>query len=1019
MEQPVLFAVLLTAVSTYTLACGLQAADGILRSRINGVLILICSLLLAWSLCLAITASTPVEEIRRMTHLLAPLTWAFIPGLLVHFTLLLTEKETLLSRWWLYPLLYLPGLLTIFIFTLLPFLGLNADTFTLTPFGWAKFPRFEIWDLFFYAYLILFTLIDLIVLLVSRHQTGDQGHRAQMLLTAGMVFLTASVWGLSDLLTKRLDVPLPYPTPVIFLFFTFAILYSTHYHRPIHRRDIPRAPIILTERMQRKVYLLMSLVFFLAGLIHVLSRFILGGTKEVLSSGMLSLFLLAIAAAILLIRQISIEQNGKDLLILAAFSLSVPVVGITSASMGSITLWIFMLPVIIICLLYNRRTLLVTITTASFLTQILVWAVLPGIAEGVNLSDIFVRLSFIAVSGFLAVYVSSVYMDRLKSNDAHDRKRKLLMELSQELISADEQNMDRKIDWLLGRCGSFLGCDRAYFILMEERSDGISYSREWLRPEKSIQLKDLYYHDPESFPRTIQLLEKEKVTRLHDARELSYKARELKELLADQNIHGLIHLPVSGDDRTLGFLGFHSSRPLREWEMYLDDYLDIIGGLLSDVITRIHRERRIRYLAYHDQLTGLPNRLLFKDRLQQAIHLAQRNNRTVGVVFIDLDSFKSVNDSMGHDLGDQLLIQVAEILSSHVRSYDAVSRIGGDEFVLMINQLPSPEDLKGIMDKLMEGLRKPFMLQSQELFITASAGVAFYPQDGEQSETLIKNADTAMYRAKEMGRNQYQICSQDMKDQIIEKMELTNYLYRALEKNQFFIHYQPQVSMATRKIVGAEALIRWNLPQVGIIYPDVFIPLAEQTRLIESIGEWVLESACTQSRKWVEKGLPPLRMAVNVSVHQLLDPGFVQQVARIVNKTGINPADLEIEITESATSKNPTTVSEVLTGLKKIGVSLSIDDFGTEYSSLSRLKYLPIDRVKIDMQFVQGIEDNEKDKAIAEVIVTLAKSMNMKVIAEGVETDQQLDFLNNLQCDEIQGYYFYRPMAPEDLETLL
>ena len=1019
MEQPVFFAVLLTAVSTYTLACGLQAADGILRSRINGVLILICSALLAWSLCLAVTSATSVEDIRRMAHLLAPLAWAFIPGLLLHFTLLLTEKESLLSRWWLYPLLYLPGLLTIFIFTLLPLLSLNADLFIQTPFGWAKVPRFEIWDLFFYAYLIFFTLINLTVLLVSRHQSGDRGHRNQMMLTAGVVFVTALFWALSDLLTKTLDIPMPYPIPAFFLFFSIAILYSTHHHRPIHRRDIPKSPIILTEEMQRKVYLLMSLVFFLTGLIHVLARFILGGTREVLSTGMLSLFLLAIAAIILLIRQFSMEQTGKDLLILAAFSLAVPIVGLTSSAMGSMTLWVFILPVIIICLLYNRRTLLVTITASSFLTQILVWAIGPNINGGTTLSDVFVRLSFITFCGFLAIYVSSVYLDRLKSNDAHDRKRKLLMELSQELISADEQNMDQKIDWLLGRCGSFLGCDRAYFILMEERSDGISYSREWLRPGKALQLKDLYHSEPESFPLMVQLLKKEKVTRLHDARELSYKARELKDLLAEQNIHGLIHLPVSGDDRTLGFLGFHSSRPLREWEMYLDDYLDIIGGLLSDVITRIHRERRIRYLAYHDQLTGLPNRLLFKDRLQQAIHLAQRNERTVAVVFIDLDSFKSVNDSMGHDLGDQLLVHVAEILSSHVRSYDAVSRIGGDEFVLMINQLPSPEDLKGIMDKLMDGLRNPFMLQSQELFITASAGVAFYPQDGEESETLIKNADTAMYRAKEMGKNQYQICSQDMKDQIIEKMELTNYLYRALEKNQFFIHYQPQISMATRKIVGAEALIRWNLPQVGVINPNVFIPLAEQTRLIESIGEWVLEAACAQSRKWVEKGLPPLRMAVNVSVHQLLDPGFVQQVERIVKKTGIEPADLEIEITESATSKNPTTVSEVLAALKKIGVSLSIDDFGTEYSSLSRLKYLPIDRVKIDMQFVQGIEDNQKDKAIAEVIVTLAKSMNMKVIAEGVETDQQLDFLNNLQCDEIQGYYFYRPMPPEDLEALL
>lgn len=1019
MEQSVLYAILLTAVSTYTFACGLQAADGILKSRINGILLLICTLLLAWSLCFSIIVASPGEEIRRMAHILAPLGWALLPGLLIHFSLLLTERENLLRRWWLYPLLYLPGFLALFVFTLLPLLGLNGDDFNQTPFGWAKVPRFEIWDWFFYLYLIIFTLINLLFLLIGRHQSQDSGHRIQLAMTSGAILLTSTGWALSDLVMSKWSLPIPYPAPAFFILFTTAVLYSTRHHRPIHRQENRKTPIILTDEMQRRVYLLMSLVLLMAALIHLIAQLILTRTLAFDDAEILSLFLLAIAAVIFLISHLPMEQEGKDLLILVAFSLVIPMAGLKSASMGSMTLWIFMLPVIIICLLYNRRTMLITITASSFLTQVLVWALLSKPAGGPGFSDIFVRLGFIALSGLLAVYVSSVYLERLKSNDAHERKRKLLMELSQELISADEQNLDQKIDWLLSRCGSILGCDRATFLLLEERSGEINYSREWFRPERASQLQELYHRDPDSISNMIRLLEKEQIIRLHDGQQLSYRSRELKELLSEQNIHGLIHLPIRGDDRVLGYLGFQGSKPLREWEMYLDDYLEIIGRLLSDVITRIQRERRIRYLAYHDQLTDLPNRLLFKDRLQQAIHLAQRNDKTVAVVFIDLDSFKSVNDSMGHDLGDQLLIQVSEVLSSHVRSYDAVSRIGGDEFVLMINQLPSPEDLTGIMDKLMDGLRKPFALQGQELFITASAGVAFYPLDGDESETLIKNADTAMYRAKEMGKNQYQICSQDMKDQIIEKMELTNYLYRALEKNQFYLQYQPQVSMTTRKIVGAEALIRWNLPQVGTIYPDVFIPLAEQTRLIESIGEWVLETACAQSRIWSEKGLPPLRMAVNVSVHQLLDPGFVQQVENIVRKTGIHPSNLEIEITESATSKNPSIITEVLNGLKKIGVSLSIDDFGTEYSSLSRLKYLPIDRVKIDMQFVQGIEDNEKDKAISEVIVTLAKSMNMKVIAEGVETDEQLDFLFNLQCDEIQGYYFYRPMSPEDLEALL
>ncbi len=427
---------------------------------------------------------------------------------------------------------------------------------------------------------------------------------------------------------------------------------------------------------------------------------------------------------------------------------------------------------------------------------------------------------------------------------------------------------------------------------------------------------------------------------------------------------------------------------------------------------------KIEELAYQDHLTGLPNRLLFSDHIKQAIESSEQGNSLFAVLYIDLDGFKMINDTMGHESGDRLLQEAAARLRCTLSHDDVIARVGGDEFMIMVQRLDSMDNIHILAQRILNCFSPIFRLNGQDCVISSSMGVAVYPADGDDAETLTKNADTAMYEAKSRGKNQYVLCHSAMKDKAEETVRLTHHLYRALERKELELYYQPQVSCETGHIKGMEALIRWRHPELGMIPPSAFIPIAERTGLIFHIGRWVLYTACRQNKAWQAAGIPPIRVGVNVSVSQLQNPDFVTLVEQVLAETGLSPEYLELEITESIAMKE-SSIEGTLNRLKQLGVYLSIDDFGTEYSSLMYLKRLNVDRIKIAMPFVQGIEASRKDQAIAKAIIVLGKSMELGVIAEGVETKEQLEFLKREKCDEIQGYYFYRPMPSSEVEELL
>lgn len=428
---------------------------------------------------------------------------------------------------------------------------------------------------------------------------------------------------------------------------------------------------------------------------------------------------------------------------------------------------------------------------------------------------------------------------------------------------------------------------------------------------------------------------------------------------------------------------------------------------------------RVEYLAYHDTLTGLPNRRLFAERLQNAISIAEKNQQLLAVLFLDLDRFKIINDSWGHAVGDLLLKKMAIRLSSYLQQDNTVCRLAGDEFIILLRNVPSLQGVVKIVQDLLKLVAQPFSLDNKIFYLSCSIGITIYPYDGNDGDTLIRYADMAMSRAKELGKNNYQFFTSDLDSFISRKLLIENGLRKALKNQEFTVYYQPQVNLKTGEMVGVEALIRWQSPELGAVSPGEFIPVAEETGIIMEIGEWILRTAYLQIKTWEKQGYPVLRIGVNLSPRQFQQDNLVQNIASLLAENHLSPQQLDLEITESMAMYNVEVVISKLKALKKLGVHLSLDDFGTGYSSLSYLSKMPIDTLKIAQMFVQQITDNPDDTPIVKAIIVMARSLHLHVLAEGVEKLEQAEYLTELECNEAQGYLFSKPLPASELEKLL
>ena len=483
-------------------------------------------------------------------------------------------------------------------------------------------------------------------------------------------------------------------------------------------------------------------------------------------------------------------------------------------------------------------------------------------------------------------------------------------------------------------------------------------------------------------------------------------------------LHCAFGFPVLAGTQPLGVMEFFSTE-IEQPDLALLQVVRAIGSQIGQFILHRQADERVRHLAHYDELTGLPNRSMFNQRLSQALAQAKRGDRPLAVLFIDLDRFKNINDTLGHDAGDRVLREVADRLRGCLRESDTIGRLGGDEFVVLITEFPELPQVAAVAQKILAAATRPFVVEAQEFHITASIGISTYPDDSGDMPSLLKNADIAMYRAKERGKNNYQFYSAQMNVHTLERAALESNLRRALERNEFLLHYQPKIDIGSGRITGMEALLRWQQPGKPIVPPMDFIPLAEETGLIVPIGGWALMTACTRAKSWQDPGRELLRIGVNLSPRQFAHEGLIQDVSQVLNDTGLDPASLELEITESMVMRNPEQAVKLLTRLKDMGIQLSIDDFGTGYSSLNYLKRFPLDSLKIDRSFIQDLPGNGDDAAITRAIIAMAHSLRLKVIAEGVETEQQFAFLREHGCDEMQGFFFSRPLPENEFVRLL
>lgn len=451
-------------------------------------------------------------------------------------------------------------------------------------------------------------------------------------------------------------------------------------------------------------------------------------------------------------------------------------------------------------------------------------------------------------------------------------------------------------------------------------------------------------------------------------------------------------------------------------QMSIDNQLVCVVRDITEIKTS---EEELQHLAHHDPLTGLPNRLLLNEYLNQSIKRAKRHQHMVAVLFFDLDNFKIINDSFGHDVGDLLLKETAERLVKSVRSEDSVSRISGDEFIILMEGLSNPDDLISSTNKLLHQFQKEFLLENHTVSVTASIGISLYPQDAQSSAKLLRNADAAMYRAKNDGRNNYQFYKKEMTHSALEHIFLETSLHHAIEGHEFHLHYQPQLRLKDKTIIGVEVLLRWEHPTEGNISPDKFIPLAEESNLIITIGEWVLRHACIQAKQWADYGIEFGRIAVNIAGPQIKRGKLVETVKNILTETGLPASRLELEVTEGYIMQQADKAIEQLNEIKQLGVMLSIDDFGTGYSSLSYLKKLPIHKLKIDQSFIRDIPSDPDDMAISKAVIALGSSLGLTVIAEGVETEEQANYLIQVGCDEVQGFLYSHPIDKHAIEAFI
>ena len=1023
MPLPYMFSLLFLIATVVLLFYGLFILSLNTKSTLHILFFILCFCLALWSFSLSISNSAQDYETCLLWRRIGAFGWGTFFSFLLHFIIILAEKGDILKKKWIYILIYLPAVYSVLVFGLYSKIAIRQYNLVEISTGWVNIAYNTFWDTLYNIYYISFSFMGIIMLFHWANQLKERSRKTNVYMICFLFILAVLMGTMSEFIINSLfSIKIPQIVPLVFLIPMTAMLYCVKkYGLMIKKKHDESYDLsnILNQDSREKLYLIFSVAFILGSFVNIGTMYF--AKRDSLESVLIfSGFMAFIGIGLQVIQCLKIKLSYKDFLSNIILSFSIPILILRYIEYTPIYAGVIPVLFIVTSIAFSQKRILLLNGISSLFTLIWIWIVSPPKTVVVFTAiDHAVRIIMLLSIFSIAYYINRVYSMRLVENEEKLNAQKLLSRISSIFINTNESNLEDRINEVLRLCGENYKLDRIYVLVFADGQKAMKFF-EWC-PAQNLSINDVTKENKAK--KVFELLNMESFLKKEDEY-IPYVAATAeeyveKEYIREKETISTIINPLRNQDCVIGLMGFESANHKIKFKEYQKETVKVLAHMISDIMLKIDAEKEINYRANYDALTGLPNRAMFMNQIRGAIKMAERSEKLVGVAFVDIDSFKYVNDTLGHDGGDSLLMKIGQRISGCLRLYDIVARFGGDEFVIMIPQVSHVEDICAVAEKITDSFKKPLKVGNQEFFITVSMGVSVFPIDGNEVEVLVKNAAAAMYISKENGKNKYTMCSSYLQKEIEVNASLTNSLHVAIQKKEFILNYQPQVNTLTGEIVGVEALIRWNHPQKGIISPGVFIPLAEKSGLINHIGQWVLQEACEQNKKWQEMGLKPIKMAVNLSLGQFLNPNLVGIVESILKKTQMDPNFLELEITESIATYDADYIIGTLNRLKSLGVTISIDDFGTEYSSLSRLKIMPVDKIKIDMRFTQGIFRGSKDESIIKVMLQLGKIFGLKVLAEGVENEQQLNFLKDNLCDEIQGFYFYKPMPAEEFEKIL
>ncbi|HHT24761.1 MAG TPA: EAL domain-containing protein [Clostridiaceae bacterium] len=997
------------------------------NNKVNRLFLLLTISLAIWSFSHSISNSAATAEESAFCRSFSVFGWGIFSSILLHLILVLAKTESRLNKRILYGMIYLPAFINIISFGPFGYFFEKQYKMVQTDFGWMNMAPMYYAGIWLNLYYIIFSIVSLILLIcwwrkLEPHTAEKRLAKHFLISIILLFFIEAVIDMLPDILDKKFFPKLP----VLFLLVPTIILFAVLKKFELLSARREKIPMLRgTDKSgsdRLRLFRTAAVIFMFGGAISFLVGYF--GKKGSLGRELLyAAALLLFGVFTRIIPFITKKHAVQNTIFLVICSISTFYIMIVNARIGALTVWSVYILFFLFNVIFDQRILAIIFTAFCIVIQIVFWIIYPKVSVTINGNEYAIRIIIILFSYFSVRYLTSEYAYRVKEYQMFAREQEILEQISTNFISINRDNVKRKIDEMLEMADEILEFSHAYLVKFSKnyKEATILNMRVKDTDKESFLYRPGLKFKTATFPLVKSLIAQGTPMICEDTKKASFdECGEVKNFFMSKGINSFFALPILVDEKIDGMLVIEYydriDLNLAKSRLY---FLNIIVNIMGDTRKKLLYERRLYNSAYFDKNTKLANRNMLKKKLQQTIHNRKESGK-IAVLVIELANLRIIKDTFGHSVGEKVMVKSATILKNMLEDCCDIARSGEGKFVVVLPDVENTEQIEDCANRILASFSDPILTETkiEALFVVICIGISVYPDHGRDADTILKNTDLAGYEARNSDQRVLFYNSQ-MENNIAENTLFTNRLFKSLQNDEFFLEFQPQISCVTGKTVGIEALLRWTSDGNKRVPPDRFIPILEQTGLIYDVGLWVLEQTLQEHNRLMAKGFPPLRVSVNLSVVQFQGEEFISDFTRIIEKSGVDPQYIELEITESLFSKDPADVLDKTYQLKELGISIAIDDFGREYSSLNRLNLVPFDRLKIDKDIINYINLEEKRAPITKTIIMLAKDFRAGIIAEGVETKEQADFLRSIDCDEIQGYYFSRPLSSKALEEFL